>query len=118
MLPLIVVNFNYFFIQLAPAYILVSYDIGEPAHTYCKCISIPAITYRNPCTLDNGKVCEHSCLRLPNTVICTCPDGHYLHRNRYKCIGKCIIFTLKTSKQLCDRHSNFRFWPIIFVKNL
>ncbi|CAB4006901.1 signal peptide, CUB and EGF-like domain-containing 2 [Paramuricea clavata] len=48
--------------------------------------SCKAILYRNPCTLNNGKVCEHSCLRVPNTVICTCPDGHYLHNNRYKCI--------------------------------
>lgn len=71
----------------------------EAKHTQYECISFPAITYRNPCTLDNGKVCEHSCLRLPNTVICTCPDGHFLHSNRYKCIGKCIhIFALKTLK--------------------
>ena len=70
----------------------------EAKHNYCECISISAITYRNPCTLDNGKVCEHSCLRLPNTIICTCPDGHFLHSNRYKCIGKYTIFALKTLK--------------------
>ncbi|XP_046851875.1 multiple epidermal growth factor-like domains protein 6 [Xenia sp. Carnegie-2017] len=55
--------------------------------------SCKAIIYRNPCTLNNGKVCEHSCLKIKNTVICTCPDGHYLHNNRYKCldINECLL---------------------------
>lgn len=58
-----------------------------------------AVTYSNPCTLDNGKICEHSCLKSFNTILCTCPDGHYLHNNRYKCVGKlcCSAITIVVS---------------------
>ena len=54
-------------------------------------------TYSNPCTLDNGKICEHSCLKSSNTVLCTCPDGHYLHSNRYKCVGKLCCSAIMAS---------------------